>query len=49
MVLEVAMVILLAISIPLILVIAVVLAVYGDVAKKRNWWTGLDLVKEAEQ
>lgn len=40
---EVVMVIFLAMAMPLILVAAVVLAVYGDVVKKRNWWTGLEL------
>ena len=40
---EVVMVVLLAMSMPFILVAAVALAVYGDVVRKRNWWTGLEL------
>ena len=42
-VVEVVMVILLAMSMPFILVAAVALAIYGDVVRKRNWWTGLEL------
>ena len=43
---EVVMVLFLAMAMPLILVAAVILAIYGDIARKRNRWTGLDLVKE---
>ena len=43
---DVAVVIVLAMVLPWILVGAAGLAVYGDVMKKRNRWTGLDLVKE---
>ena len=40
---DVVAVIILAILMPWILVVAVILAIYGDVVKKRNWWTGLDM------
>ena len=41
---DVIAVIILAILMPWILVVAVILAIYGDVAKKRNRWTGLDML-----
>lgn len=43
---DVVAVIVLAILMPWILVVAVILALYGDVVKKRNWWTGLDLTSK---
>jgi hypothetical protein len=35
-------VVILAPLIPVILVVAVILAIYGDITKKRNRWTGLE-------
>lgn len=43
MVMEIIMVILLAVLMPFILVAAVALALYGDITKKRNKWTGLEM------
>lgn len=48
-ILEVAVVIILAMLIPVILVGAVALAIYGDVTKKRNRWTGLDAVAQSRE
>lgn len=45
-ILEVVVVIVLAMLIPVILVGAVALAIYGDVAKKRNRWTGVETPAE---
>ena len=42
-VIEVLAVLIIAILIPIILVASVILAVYGDVSKKRNRWTGFEL------
>ena len=42
-VIEVLAVVIIAILIPVILVASVVLALYGDVRRRRNRWTGLDL------
>ena len=48
-ILEVAVVIVLAMLIPVILVGAVTLAIYGDVAKKRNRWTGIETPVELRE
>ena len=39
---DVVAVCILAILLPVILVVSVLLAVYGDITKKRNQWTGLE-------
>ena len=44
---DVVAVVILATLIPIILVVAVILAVYGDIASKRNRWTGLELPNES--
>ena len=43
---DVPVVIVLAMAIPFVLVGAVVLAIYGDIVKKRSRWTGLELPAE---
>ncbi len=40
---DVVAVVILAPLIPTVLVVAVIFTLYGDVVKKRNWWTGLEL------